>query len=197
MIIIPLDKKKEIIKKYNSTSHFYDKRYTEIQYEKFEIILNSFDLNDKKLLDAGCGTGLLLDYILQYQKNKNFYYVATDISLNMLKIFYRKLLKMDNKWLERKINLILSDLENLPFRNNVFHSVFAPTSLQNLPSIQKGITELIRTAKNKAELKLTILKKKLDSEELEKILKPIIEKLEIFNINNIEDIVVQGIVNKI
>jgi ubiquinone/menaquinone biosynthesis C-methylase UbiE len=197
VIIIPLDKKKEIIKKYNSTSHFYDKRYTQIQYEKFEIILNSFKFSEKILLDAGCGTGLLLQYIIQFLKTDDFSYVATDISLKMLKIFSSKVKEISKKKFQRRLNLILSDLENLPFRNNVFHSVFAPTSLQNLPSIQNGIEEIIRTAKNNADLKLTILKKKLDIEKLKPFLKPKVVKLEILNLNNVEDVIIQGIVNKI
>ncbi len=195
MIIINSDKKKEIISKYNSTSQFYDKRYSKIQYEKYEIILKNFDFKSKVILDAGCGTGLL--FFSLFLKNEIFYYVATDISLKMLKIFHLKLIELSNKKFQRRLNLILSDLENLPFRNSIFHSVFAPTSLQNLPSIQKGIEEIIKVAKKNADLKLTILKKKLDLNKLKSFLKSRINILEIFNINTIEDVIIQGKVMKV
>ncbi|MFX1590929.1 MAG: hypothetical protein ACFFC1_22570, partial [Promethearchaeota archaeon] len=60
------DKKKEIISKYNSTATFYDKRYRKIQEEKYRIILSDFLLEKNKIvLDAGCGSGLLFEFIVK------------------------------------------------------------------------------------------------------------------------------------
>ncbi len=199
MIIINLDKKKQIISKYNSTSKIYDKRYLKIQYEKFEILLKDFRLDEKIILDAGCGTGLLFEYLIKVliqEKYLVFSYIAVDISWKMINRFYSKLKNFKNNTLHQQIHLIISDIENLPLRNNVFHSIFAPTSLQNLPSMQKGIQEIISAAKNQADFKLTILKKKLDIEKLNKYLEPKIKNLEFINIINIEDIIIQGFVNK-
>jgi ubiquinone/menaquinone biosynthesis C-methylase UbiE len=199
VISITSDEKRQIIDKYNATSHFYDKRYSKIQNEKFEIILKNYSNEDKIILDAGCGTGLLLEFILNHGYTKDFKffsYVATDISWEMLKIFDSKLKNLIDTSFKNKINLILSDLENLPFRRERFHSIFAPTSLQNLPSIQKGITEMFKVAKDNAELKLTILKKKLDLEKLLTLLKSKIDLLEVLQKDNIEDVIIQGKVKK-
>jgi len=154
-----LTKKKEIINRYNSTFHFYDKRYRRIQYEKYKIVLEDYELNNKKVLDTGCGTGLLLDFIIPHIDNDytmNFLYVGTDISIKMLK---NNKIKRKNKKIGSKISLLLADSENLPIRNNIFDSIFSLTSLQNLPDIAEGLKETIRVVKNRADLKISILRR--------------------------------------
>lgn len=187
------DKKRKIIHDYNSTSSFYDKRYNQIQKEKYEIILNNFTFHERLILDAGCGTGLLLEYILSLyeQKDENDYrYVGIDISWDMLKAFDSKLRKLTNKI---NVNLILSDIENLPLRNNVFHSIFSITTIQNLSNKKLGMKSLIRVGKDRAELNLSILKKKLNLREfIEKLIKPNIINPKIISNNRIEDIIIRG-----
>ena len=186
------DKKKEIINKYDASSDYYERRYSEIQYKKYEIVLKDFILRDKVILDAGCGTGLLLDYIISsIEKTKSVYYsyIAIDISINMLKIFKSKNFNKDKK-ISNKLNLVLSDLENLPLRGTIVNSVLSLTSLQNLPHINDGVKEMLRVAKD--EIKISILKKKLDLNQLISLLKPRIYNLEIIDKKTIEDIIIQG-----
>ena len=152
------NKKKEIIIKYNSTSDYYERRYKEIQYNKYKFVLNSYTVGGKIILDAGCGTGLLYDFIinsLEQIKTAFYSYIAIDISINMLKIFKSKNFNKDKK-IGNKINLILSDLENLPIRSNIFNSVFSLTSLQNLPHIIDGVKEMLRVVKEDADIALEI-----------------------------------------
>ena len=192
-----LTKKKEIINRYNSTFHFYDERYRRIQYEKYKIVLEDYELNNKKVLDTGCGTGLLLDFIIPHTDNDytiNFLYVGTDISIKMLK---NNKVKRKNKEIRSKINLLLADSENLPIRNNIFDSIFSLTSLQNLPDIAEGLKETIRVVKNRADLKISILRKKLDLPNFLSLLKPMISEIVVFNNEKIEDVIVQGKVLKI
>jgi len=184
-------KKEKIIKKYNSTAHFYDKRYSKIQAEKFKHVLKNFIIEGKIILDAGGGTGLLYEFIqnnLEFKKNSPFSFLITDISLNMLTQF---LAKKNNGKIQNheKINLILSDMGNLPFRNEVFHSIFSLTSLQNLPNINEGVEESFRVAKNEAKMRLSILKKSLDLDALISTLKPKIQHLKVINTNDLEDII--------
>ncbi|MFX1256517.1 MAG: class I SAM-dependent methyltransferase [Promethearchaeota archaeon] len=189
-----LDKKERIMKKYNLTSNFYDKRYSIIQQEKYDFILKDYVLNDKFVLDAGCGTGLLFDFIqksVNYKEAINYFYVAMDISNSMLKNFELKIRDKEKK-IKNKINLILADLENLPIRDNIFNSFISITSLQNIPNIFKGFEEFFRVLRDKADLKLSILKKKINLEKIEMMLKPMIEGLEIIKINDIEDIFIKG-----
>ena len=85
-----LDKKERIIRAYNSTSPIYDQRYSTIQFDKYGYILRNCLLNGKILLDAGCGTGLLYEFIVNSMNQgliNNLTYVGIDISRNMLKDF--------------------------------------------------------------------------------------------------------------
>lgn len=199
VIFLPLikkgsTKKKKIIEDYNSTSSFYDKRYEKIQMQKFDLILKDFNYEYKTMIDAGCGTGLLFEYILfEKEQNKTLSYIGTDISWMMLKEFQKKLEKLQ---INVNLNLILSDLEYMPLRSNIFNSIVSFTSLQNLGNLKVGVNELMRIAKNGAQFKISILKKNLNPKKFIKIVKSYIKDLEVKSIENMEDYLIQGTVLK-
>ena len=185
------NKKREIIKKYDSTSHFYDDRYSKIQSEKYYLVFKEIPFEDKFLLDAGCGTGLFYDYFLEnleYDSGKLYRFLGVDISWNMLKAFSLKLKKKE-KIVKHQISLVLSDLENLPFRENIFHVYISLTSLQNLPNIITGINESFRVTRNNGDVKFSILKKKLDLDELLSHIKSKVKNLEITENDDLEDVI--------
>ena len=187
-------KKQEIIKNYDLTSDFYDKRYVKIQHEKYNLVFQNFELTNKIILDAGCGTGLLFDYFLNFFERKfivNYHYVAIDISNNMLKEFKSKLdQKVES--IRTKVNLILSDLENLPIRENIFDSIYSFTSFQNLPDIFKGLSESFRVIKDGADVYFSILKKKLNMEQVNLRLQTSLKNMKIINQKFLEDIIFMG-----
>lgn len=190
------DKKKIIIEKYNSTSSFYDDRYRKIQNEKFELHFKNTNFNSKTLLDAGCGTGLLFEHISSLNdKNlgRTLRYIGTDISWKMLKHFYNKTKKIKNKI---NSNLILGDIENLPFREDKFNLIFSITSLQNLHDLKKGLKEIIGVGKENAALKLSILRKQLKLEEVIAYLNSRMINLKIEIVEDVEDVFIQGNLNK-
>ena len=193
---IPSNKKKKIIENYNLSAYFYDKRYKKIQEKKYNKVLNNYQLKEKKVLDVGCGTGLLIEFILNsgiYNGNLKCNFVAIDISWNMLLEFKSKLFRLKDK---TNISLMLSDIENLPFRDNIFNLIFSFTSFQNLPGTYEGIQELFRVALINSDLKFSILKKKLDLDALIDFLKPNVKDLEIISEEFLEDIIIQGIISK-
>ena len=186
------EKKKIIIEKYNSTSSFYDDRYKNIQNEKFELHFKKTDINRKILLDAGCGTGLLFEYISRLNGNflgRPLKYVGIDISGKMLKHFYNKTKKIRNKI---NTNLILGDIENLPLREDKFNLIFSITSLQNLHDLKKGLKEIIRVGKENAGLKLSILRKQLKLEEVITFLNSHTFNLRTENLEELEDVIIHG-----
>lgn len=183
--------KSEIITKYNSSSPFYDNRYRKIQESKYQIILKNQDLNEKLILDLGSGTGLLIEYL--NMKNYNIsnldFYVALDISWNMLLEFKSKFDKINPL---NNLSLVLSDIENLPFRENKFSLIFSITSFQNLPNMNEAIIETLRVSKNDADFTFSILKKKLNSEMLLNFLKPFTDIEEVLIRNDLEDVIIKG-----
>ena len=191
-----LHKKKEIINSYDSSADFYDKRYRAIQEEKYDIVLDNCDLIEKRILDIGCGTGLLIEYVLNSKENHDVLkskYIAVDISWKMILKFKKKLLKIRHK---PNILFVLSDIENLPFRNNSFSLIFSLTSFQNLPHILNGVQESLRVSANKSVFKFSILRKKLELEGVKNLLTPFVKDLEVINKEDIEDVIIQGKVIK-
>ena len=184
------DKKREIIGKYDSTAHFYDVRYLKIQREKFNLLFSDFSCEDKFLLDAGCGTVLFYDFVehLLINSDKLYRLLGIDISWNMLKNFSLKLKKKE-KAIKNQINLLLSDIENLPFREDVFHVIISLTSLQNLPNIIEGIEESFRVARNNSDVKFSILKKKIEMDDILSHIKKQVKNLELMENDDIEDII--------
>ncbi len=188
-----LDKKKNVIEKYNSTSSFYDSRYSEIQKEKYKILFRNCNLNYKTILDAGCGTGLSIEFFSNLNINnlkKKVKYIGIDISWKMLMNFCDKSKKI------KDINLILGDIENLPLRENSFNVIFSITSLQNLPVIKKGLGEIIRVGQKDSLLKLSVLRKQLKVDDLTAYLKTHTIDLKTEFLENIEDVIIQGNLNK-
>jgi ubiquinone/menaquinone biosynthesis C-methylase UbiE len=186
------DKKKIIVEKYNSTSSFYDDRYRNIQNEKFELHFKTTDVNCKTLLDAGCGTGLLFEYISRLNDKslgRTLRYVGIDISGKMLNHFSNKTKKIRNKI---NTNLILGDIENLPLRKDKFNLIFSITSLQNLHDLKKGLKEIIRVGKENAGLKLSILRKQLKLQEVITFLKSRTINLRTENLGELEDVIIHG-----
>lgn len=184
------NKKQEIINKYNQTSEFYDRRYVKIQQDKFSLILKDNSIYEKLILDAGCGTGLLfgvIDNSFEKSNITDFHYVGVDISINMLKRFHSKL---DQK--AKNVNLILTDLENLPFREDKFTLLFSFTSLQNLPDVIEGLKESFRVVKEGTDVNFSILRKKLNKERLNILLKPLLKHMKIIDIESIEDVLFTG-----
>ena len=186
------EKKKKIISKYNSTSSFYDDRYKNIQNSKFELLLRDFKFDNKILLDAGCGTGLLFEFFLrsnQQISNEKLKYIGLDISWKMLIQFLHKITEVSSI---KRPTLILGDLENLPFREEKIHQIFAVTSLQNLHNIEKGLRELFRVGQQGASLNLSILRKNLNLDNINSYLKSEIVDLNLIRLEKVEDVIIQG-----
>ena len=107
----------------------------------------------------------------------------------MLLEFKSKLHKLKDK---NKLSLILADIENLPFREDIFYSIISLTSFQNLPNINRGAKESIRVCRKNADFTFSILKKSLDLERFIDFLKPVTKIEQVIKRDDLEDIIIRG-----
>jgi len=185
-------KKNSIIEKYDSSSEIYNKRYRDIQRKKFELGFRYISFFSGVFLDAGCGTGLILDHlekVLEHDDESRIHYVGIDISRNMLLKFRLREKKSSSSI---KTNIILADIENIPVRDNIGNAIISFTSIQNVPDFEACFQELIRIGRDQAPFILTILNKTINLQDLEKNLLTFLSDLKIEVRENIEDAIFTG-----
>lgn len=171
------EKKKGIIKRYNSSAAYYDSRYKDIQFRKFKISLEIIKLRERIILDAGCGTGLLYEFL--YQTHRFWgkgcsHIINTDISIEMIKIFQEKLRERgiksstENIFKQQKSlhHLVIADAENLPFRPCQFDIILSFTMIQNLSDNKKFFRKIHDIIKNEGDVLLSLIKKKKEDIKL-------------------------------
>jgi ubiquinone/menaquinone biosynthesis C-methylase UbiE len=120
----------------------YDK-YASLYDDKLDF-LNSFekgmigeivgDVSGKKVLDVGCGTGRLIQKLVE----KGAVVTGADISSEMLKIAQRKF---------GQVEFVEADIEHLPFENDSFDVVVASFVIVHLKDLRKAFDEVYRVLK--------------------------------------------------
>lgn len=128
---------KEYIDKRFATE--YSRRYHD--HLNKEIISFLPSNNDAKILDCGCGTGVLLKKLDELYN----FTCGLDISYDMLKSIY----------IIKKQNLVIGDAENLPFSKGSFDIVVCRGSLHHVPSPQKALAEIYKSLKKGGSLVLS------------------------------------------
>ena len=137
----------------------YDARYAEEQEAKYYAALTSIKPTGL-VLDVGCGTGLLFSHIASEAENV----VGVDISRNLLHQVKERVDK------PRNVELVQADADHLPFKNDLFNTVFAFTVLQNMPKPCETLMEVRRSAARGACVVVTGLKKVFSMEALTNLL---------------------------
>ncbi|MCK5060999.1 class I SAM-dependent methyltransferase [Candidatus Parcubacteria bacterium] len=129
-------------------SEYKLRRYAhEMQYNDFVEYIKP----GMKVLDAGCGEGVLSFMIAE----KGAVVIGCDIS----KLNIEKCKSLNNIFkFSSNVKFIVSDLENLPFKDGEFDLVVSSHVLEHLPDFDKGLKEIMRVTKNKAVIAIpTIL----------------------------------------
>lgn len=153
--------KKRVAKLYNLTAHLYDRRYREEQLLKYKAILSKVRLGEGlKIIDVGCGTGLLLKIVAEYVDLS----IGVDSSINMLKKSLKRLGK------KRSTGLVLADADNLPFKNHAFNVAFSITLIQNMPKPLQTLKETMRTLCIGGVATIATLKKFMDADSLRRLM---------------------------
>ncbi|MCD6301444.1 MAG: class I SAM-dependent methyltransferase, partial [Staphylothermus sp.] len=120
---------------YNYTYASYDKLYREEQFLKYKyVIIDRGILPKGNILDLGCGTGLLLDFL---KKNKLKYekIICLEPSEKMLELAVQK---AGN---DPRIIFIQGYAEDLPFKDEVFDVVYMFTVWDNIIDKEKAFKE--------------------------------------------------------
>lgn len=156
--------KRSVMRRYDLTAKIYDMRYAGEQAAKIEAALKTLESlkveGNSSVLDDGCGTGLLFNYIA----DKAGMVVGLDISRKVLAEAKRRSKRFDN------VHLVLADADHAPFKDSVFSHIFAITLIQNVPNPEKTLVEAKRVAGKRAVIVVTGLKKKFSLEVFEGLL---------------------------
>jgi ubiquinone/menaquinone biosynthesis C-methylase UbiE len=153
--------KKLLRKSYNLDSKNYDAKFKEIQFEKYHKLIseNKFLISPtKNILDLGCGTGLLIDYLKTIQLyNKNIY--GVDFSEKSIKIAR-----------DKGEFTALGDIIYLPYKNNSFYSILSFTVLRIIPDYEEIIfKEINRVIVKNGYFAVSILENRFDDSFLENL----------------------------
>jgi len=154
-------KKRQITQRYDVTASIYDIRYAEEQRAEIEVALKHVSImSDDEVLDVGCGTGLLFDYIA----DKARMIVALDVSKRTLLEAKRRAKRFKN------VELLLADADNLPLRDKQFTRTFVLTVIQNLPDPVEMLNEAKRVVRNGGVFIVTGLKRVFSREAFKTLL---------------------------
>ena len=121
---------------YNRTL-FAKSMYKDFSKEISNIISNKSKRNsNKKILELGCGTGIISFLLSHQDKRYNIQRYCLDFSINMLKIAKK-----------RCSYCVQSDMESLPFKEFYFDVIYIHSALHHFPSFKKIMEEVRRILK--------------------------------------------------
>jgi len=97
--------------------------------------------NPKQILDIATGTGDLALMMASLNPEK---IIGLDISSGMLEVGKRKI---DKAKLSNKIEMIVGDSEEMPFKDDTFDAITVSFGVRNFANLYKGIKEIARVLK--------------------------------------------------
>ena len=92
--------------------------------------------NPQQILDIATGTGDLAIMMTSLNPKK---IIGLDISEGMLSIGKQKIAKAK---LNDKIEMIVGDSENMPFKDNTFDAITVSFGVRNFANLDKGLSEI-------------------------------------------------------
>lgn len=152
--------------RYDVPADGYRELYGEEQLEKYRLALGFIDLSSRKVLDVGCGIGLLAEYLGSV--NKDIYYVGVDVDIERLRAADRSL-----------GDYVAADGHFLPFRDKAFDASLSFTVI-HLLRLDDAIDEMRRVSRSL--IVVTLLKKRDDLRE--KLLKKAEETGRVVEVNS-------------
>ncbi|MEN2974692.1 MAG: class I SAM-dependent methyltransferase [Candidatus Caldarchaeales archaeon] len=135
---------------YDVPAQGYIELYGEEQLRKYLAVFNNIDLQPSKILDIGCGVGLLSRYLESIGFGGEF--IGIDIDIERVK-FAKKTFG----------EFIVADAHHLPFRDKCFQTSTIFTVI-HLLKVRDALREAERVSENM--IIITILKKRTDLRDL-------------------------------
>jgi demethylmenaquinone methyltransferase/2-methoxy-6-polyprenyl-1,4-benzoquinol methylase len=141
-----LGKKEQVAKMFDTISNEYDGLNRVISFgidvswrkKVVEIIKKT---NPSTILDIATGTG---DLAINLTKTAASKIVGLDISEGMLQVGRKKI---ENLHLNKTIEMVFGDSENIPFENNSFDAITVAFGVRNFENLDKGLLEIYRVLK--------------------------------------------------
>ncbi len=140
-------KKEEVEEMFDNISHKYDflnrllSMGIDVQWRK-KVVKKAKEVEPKAILDVATGTGDLAIALAQGIPNAKI--TGFDLSAGMLNEGRKK---VQEKHLEKQIEMIQGDAENMPFPDNSFNVVTVAFGVRNFENLEKGLNELYRVLK--------------------------------------------------
>lgn len=128
---------------YNKYAKYYDKDWFFLDsFERGELFHLLGDLRGKKVLDIGCGSGRIIADLRKFGATV----IAADISEAMV---------LSTKKKFPDIEVVISDVSNMPFENDSFDFVIATFLIVHLKFLEPAFDEIYRVLKPGGSLILT------------------------------------------
>jgi demethylmenaquinone methyltransferase/2-methoxy-6-polyprenyl-1,4-benzoquinol methylase len=141
-----LEKKEQVAQMFDTISENYDglnrviSLGIDVKWRK-EVVQIVGKNNPKQILDIATGTGDLAIMMAELKPDK---IVGLDISSGMLEVGKQKITEAK---LSNKIEMIVGDSEEMPFKDNTFDAITVSFGVRNFANLHKGITEIARVLK--------------------------------------------------
>jgi ubiquinone/menaquinone biosynthesis C-methylase UbiE len=170
--------KKKIIDNYDTTARIYDMQYRDEQLLKISFTLKRvMPRAGDTVIDAGCGTGMLFEHL-----DRCGLLIGVDPSMNMLREAKKR--KGENT------ELVLGDVEALPFRSGFSDAVFCISVFQLVDNPQKGLDEILRVLKREGSFAVTLIRKAKFAQDLDKFVKG--AAVELYDSESMKDVFLIG-----
>ncbi|WP_452222608.1 bifunctional demethylmenaquinone methyltransferase/2-methoxy-6-polyprenyl-1,4-benzoquinol methylase UbiE [Lacinutrix chionoecetis] len=141
-----LGKKEQVTKMFDTISEEYDGLNRVISFgidvkwrKKVVDIVKA--THPKSVLDIATGTG---DLAINLAKTSAEKIIGLDISSGMLEVGKTKVAA---KNLDNKIELIIGDSENMPFKDNTFDAITVAFGVRNFETLENGLKDILRVLK--------------------------------------------------
>jgi demethylmenaquinone methyltransferase / 2-methoxy-6-polyprenyl-1,4-benzoquinol methylase len=141
-----LGKKEQVAQMFDTISGNYDQLNRVISFGidikwRKKVLQLVATKSPEKILDIATGTGDLAILMAQTNAEK---ITGLDISAGMLEVGRTKIAK---KNLDKKIEMVLADSENMPFEDNYFDAITVAFGVRNFENLEKGLAEILRVLK--------------------------------------------------